>query len=260
MGMFSSTSEAGMKHHKTLLYAHHGFGKTYQCRFYADNYGKGLILSGESGLASLSDVDIDYVEFHMWDETMNPKLAKKLPTGGYSFTGIVKLINSDEFKKQNYKWIAIDSLTEMSDRCMKDVESSFDQPTDMRKWQVYENQMMGALKFIRDLPMEVFVTCLAKEEKNDNDAHEYWPMVQQTKVAKKLPALFDHVFCGLRSTDDSSSDIQVNRQIVTDHVYGWHGKTRDPSNCLDPIEKGGNIVELLKRIQNPKKSEEKIND
>ena len=139
---------------------------------------------------------------------------------------------------------------------MKDVECTFAEPTDMRKWQAYENQMMGALKFIRDLPMEVYVTCLAKEEKNDNDQTEYWPMVQQTKVAKKLPALFDHVFCGLRSTDDSSSDIQVNRQIVTDHVYGWHGKTRDPSNCLDPVEKGGNIVELLKRIQKPKKPTE----
>ena len=44
---------------------------------------------------------------------------------------------------------------------------------------------------------------LGEEEKNDNDAVEYWPMVQQTKVAKKLPALFDHVFCGLRSTDES---------------------------------------------------------
>ena len=256
MGLFSSTSEAGMKHHKTLLYAHHGFGKTYQCRFFSENYGKGLILSGESGLASLSDVDIDFVEFHMWDEEMNEKLARNIPEGGYSFKGIVRLINSTEFKQSDYKWICIDSLTEMSDRCMKDVECTFAEPTDMRKWQAYENQMMGALKFIRDLPMEVYVTCLAKEEKNDNDQTEYWPMVQQTKVAKMLPALFDHVFCGLRSTDDSSSDIQGNRQLVTDHVYGWHGKTRAPSNCLDPVEKGGNIVELQKSIQKPKKPTE----
>jgi len=244
MGMFNSTSSAGAQHHKTLVYGHHGWGKTYQCRFYAEEYGKGLIISGESGLASLSDVDIDYVEFHGWDRKHHPELTDEQ----YCFRDIVQMVRSEEFKKQGYKWIAIDSLTEMSDRCMSDVEKDFDNPTDMRKWQDYERQMIGALKFIRDLPYEILVTCLAKEEKNDNDAIEYWPMVTQTKVAKKLPALFDHVFCGLRSTDESSGAVTVSRQIITDEVRGWHGKTRDPRGRLKPVEKCGNVVELLKRI------------
>ena len=47
MGMFNSTSTAGAQHHKTLVYGHHGWGRTYQCRFYAEEYGKGLIISGE---------------------------------------------------------------------------------------------------------------------------------------------------------------------------------------------------------------------
>ncbi len=242
--MFSSTSQAGVKNHKTLLYGHHGWGKTYQCRFFAEEYGKGLIISGESGLASLSDVEIDYVEFHGWNRKHHPDL----PEDKFTFLDIVKLIKKPDFKKQGYKWIAIDSLTEMSDRCMQDIEKDFDSPTDLRKWQDYERQMIGALKFVRDLPYEVFVTCLAKEEKNDNDAIEYWPMVTQTKVAKKLPALFDHVFCGLRSTDESSGAVTVSRQIITDSVRGWHGKTRDPRGRLKAVEKCGNVVELLKRI------------
>ncbi len=244
MGLFNSTSNAGMKHHKTLLYGHHGWGKTYQCRYYAEEYGKGLIISGESGLASLSDVDIDVVDFVGWDSKYHPNLEE----GQYCFRDILRLVKSDEFKKEEYKWICIDSLTEMSDRCMADVEKEFDSPTDMRKWQDYERQMIGALKFIRDLPYEVYVTCLAKEEKNDNDAIEYWPMVTQTKVAKKLPALFDHVFCGLRSTDESSGAVTVSRQIITDSVRGWHGKTRDPRGRLKAVEKSGNVVELLKRM------------
>ena len=44
---------------KTLLYSHHGFGKTYQARHYQEAYGKGIIFSGEAGLKSLQDVDID---------------------------------------------------------------------------------------------------------------------------------------------------------------------------------------------------------
>ena len=244
MSMFASTATAGGQHTKTLLYGHHGCGKTYQCRFFAEEYGKGLIISGEGGLASLSDVDIDFVPFHGWDRKHHPKLAEN----EYCFRDIIRLILSDKFKDEGYKWICIDSLTEMSDRCMADVERDFDSPTDMRKWQEYERQMIGALKLIRDLPLEVYATCLAKEEKNDNDEVEYWPMVMQTKVAKKLPALFDHVFCGLRSTDESGSDVVIRRHIITDEVRGWHGKTRDPRNRLKPVEACGNVVELLKRM------------
>ena len=52
---------------KTLLYAHHGYGKTYQCRYYQKRFGKGLILSGEAGLKSIEDVAIDYLPFSSWD-------------------------------------------------------------------------------------------------------------------------------------------------------------------------------------------------
>jgi hypothetical protein len=245
--MFKSTSEAGAKHHKTLLYAHHGWGKTYQFRFYQEAYGKGLILSGEGGLASLADVDIDYVEFKGWFPEHHPNLDRE--NNQLTMREIIKLIASDEFKAEGYNWIGIDSLTEMSDICMADVERNFEEKTDMRKWQDYERQMIGALKFIRDLPMEVLVTCLAKEEKNENDGTEYWPMVNQAKVAKKVPALFDHVFCGIKTTEDSGSGLISKRHVITDELRGWHGKTRDPRGKLDAIEEGGNLTELLKRVR-----------
>ena len=44
-------------------------------------------------------------------------------------------------QKQGYKWIAIDSLTEMSDRCMAELRVGSSTPTDMRK-QDYERQMI----------------------------------------------------------------------------------------------------------------------
>ena len=50
---------------KVLLYSHHGYGKTYQCRHYEKRYGKGLIISGESGLKSIEDVSIDYAPFQI---------------------------------------------------------------------------------------------------------------------------------------------------------------------------------------------------
>ena len=82
---------------KVLLYAHHGWGKTYQCRHYQKRYGKGLILSGEAGLKSVEDVGIDYLPFSSWDGKHDPD------KGFYSFRGIVKMMMSDEFQAMGYK-------------------------------------------------------------------------------------------------------------------------------------------------------------
>ena len=72
---------------KVLLYAHHGYGKTYQCRYYEKRYGKGLIISGESGLKSVEDVDIDYVPFTSWDGNHDPE------DGKYSYRGVCKMVD-----------------------------------------------------------------------------------------------------------------------------------------------------------------------
>lgn len=243
-----------MKHQKLLLYAHHGWGKTYQCRYFAEAYGKGLIISGESGLVSLSDVDIPVVEFTSWDGAHDPA------AGVYSFKGICRMIASKEFAEAGYKWLCIDSLTELSDRCMEDVEKGFKDPTDLRKWQEFSRQFKGAMKWVRDLPYHVYVTCLARSEKNANDELEYWPAVAQKAVGENLPALFDHVFCGVRTSvrDEATGQMRVKRSVITDSVEGWHGKARDPRRRLLPIEDGTNIVELLQRTIAPETELEAI--
>ena len=245
MGRFSSTATSGGAHQKLLMYTHHGWGKTYQCRFYEEEYGKGLIISGESGLASLSDKDIDFVDFIAWDKTDLPEDA--FDDQHLAFTQIYALLKDKNIQKE-YAWIAIDSLSELSELCMKHVENNLDNPEDLRKWGSYEKKFIGAMKFLRDLPMHVYATALAKEENNDHDGIEYWPFITQAKVAKRLPALFDHVWCGLRSTKEDSSEVTIERHIITDEVRGWHGKSRDPYNRLKAVEHGGNVVELLKRM------------
>jgi len=94
------------------------------------------------------------------------------------------------------------------------------------------------------------VTCLAKTEKTSNDENEYWPAVQQKAVAEAVPAMFDHVFCGVRQTikDPATGATIIVRKALTDEVNGWHGKVRDPRHRLKPVEDGRNIVELLQRM------------
>ena len=97
--------------------------------------------------------------------------------------------------------------------------------------------------------MHVYVTCLAKEEKDANDVTHYWPMVKGASVAKQVPALFDHVLCGVRRTETNDKGLpKVKRYIVTDEVSGWHGKTRDPKGVLKPFEQVDDVTELLTRM------------
>ena len=69
-----------------------------------------------AGLKSVEDVNIDYLPFTSWDGNHDPE------NGDYSFTGIVKMLQSQEFKEAGYKWIAIDSLTELSERLIEHLE------------------------------------------------------------------------------------------------------------------------------------------
>jgi len=239
------TSEIAKKGpHKVLLYAHHGFGKTYQCRNYHARYGKGLIVSGEAGLKSIEDTDIDYVPFSSWDGAQDPD------AGLYSFRGIMKEISKPTFLAETgYTWIAIDSLTELSERLLEHLEAEHKGGNGFAMWGDYSRLMLGALKWVRDLPIHVYVTCLAKEEKDANDVTNFWPHVKGQAVSKHVPALFDHVLCGVRLTEKNDQGApRVRRYVVTDEVSGWHGKVRDPRKRLKAYEKVDDITHLLERM------------
>lgn len=229
---------------KVLLYSHHGFGKTYQCRYYQQRYGKGLILSGEAGLKSIEDVDIDYLPFSSWDGKHDPE------KGVYSFRGIAAMLSTPEFKEAGYKWIAIDSLTELSERLIEHLEREFaNESNKFAMWGDYARQMVGALKWVRDLPIHVYVTCLAKEEQDPNGVTQYWPLVKGQAVSKQVPAIFDHVLCGVRVTEaNDQGKPRVRRYVITDEVNGWHGKVRDPRQRLKPMEPVDDVTELLARM------------
>lgn len=257
--MFKAMNTSSIAHDgptKVLLYAHHGFGKTFQCRYYQKRYGKGLILSGESGLKSVEDVEIDYLPFSSWDGSHDPE------AGTFSFRGIIKMLQTPEFKAAGYKWIAIDSLTELSERLIEHLEKEFAHTNNgFAMWGEYNRLMLGALKWVRDLDMHVYVTCLAKEEKDANDVTQYWPLVKGQAVSKHVPALFDHVLCGVRTTEKNDQGLpKVKRYVVTDEVSGWHGKVRDPRNRLKAYEQVDDITELFVRMSANDEEHQKFED
>ena len=241
-----STSDADVHFEKTLLCAHHGFGKTTQAIYVQEKYGKTLIISLEGGLKSLSLVAIDVIPVSSWNGEHNPE------AGVFSFRGAMKMITSPEFKAMGYKAIFIDSVTELSDQLMEFLEEKHkNSKNTFDKWGDNSRLMIGALKWIRDLNMHVVCTCLLAEEEDDNGQTTYWPMVKGGKVSKQIPALFDHVFCGKRHTEEVNGKLVVSRYLVTDQVKGHYAKARDPRRRLRPIEKTGDITELFSKMAMP---------
>jgi hypothetical protein len=246
---------------KTLCLAHHGFGKTTQCAHYQDYFGKGFILSGEAGLKSIANRNIDYLHFNSWEKyDANGELSME------SFRGIVKAMNTEEFKQQDYKWIAIDSLTELSDLCYRHFNRLMDEeirrdPSKKRDgfavWGNYNSAIVGALKWVRDLDYHVLMTSLANETTDDNGMVEYLPAVQGNKIARLLPGMFDNVLCGMRTTenDPATGRPRIQRKFVTDEVHGWRGKVRDPYGRIEIVEETSNICDILKKINTPPEEE-----
>jgi hypothetical protein len=231
---------------KTLLYSNHGWGKTTACKHYQEHFGPGLILSGEAGLKSLGKSEIDYMPFSSWDGKHEPE------NGVLSFVGITKIMNTEAFKKKDYQWVAIDSLTELSERLLSHLEKKHEgNKNKFEIWSDYSRDMLGCLKWIRDnSQMHVLVTCLAKEESDPNGGTQYWPLVKGNAVAKHVPSLFDYVFAGAKDTDPGKDGTapRVRRLVITDEINGYHGKARDPHNVLKPIEECSNITILLDRL------------
>ncbi|GAA4652558.1 hypothetical protein GCM10023116_48420 [Kistimonas scapharcae] len=228
---------------KCLLVAHHGWGKTYTYRHYQRHFGPGFIISGESGLKSIQDCDIDYLPFTSWDGRHDPG------KGVYSFRGIIRMMHTPEFAAMGYQWVGIDSLTEMSDRLWEFLEKKHEgNKNKFDIWADFARLLIGSLKYVRDMPTHVLVTCLAAEEMDDNGQVHYWPFVKGQKVGKQVPGLFDFVFCGIRKTEGDGENLKVVRKVITDEVKGWHGKARDPKRRLKPVEDCDDITQLFTRM------------
>ena len=240
---------------KTLIIAHHGFGKTTQYKYYQQHFGPGFLLSGEGGLKSIEDCDIDYLPFNSFDGRHDPD------NGVCSFRGIIRMMATPEFKAMNYSWIGIDSLTELSDRLMDHLEKKHqNNKNKFEVWADYARLLIGSLKFVRDLPTHVLVTCLAGEETDDNGMVHYWPMIKGKQVGKQVPGLFDYVFCGVRTTEGGVENPVIKRHIITDEVGGWHGKTRDKNRRLKPVEMCSDITRLFERMSMSDKQFAELNN
>lgn len=235
---------------KSLLMATHGWGKTTQAKHFKRVFGKGFIISGEAGLSSIRSEGIDYLPFSSFDGPVDES------KGVYSFIQICKIINSAEFKAAGYKWIMLDSLTELSDMVFawSDAKAQATAAQTGKKvngfevWGDYKDRMIGACKFIRDLPYHVVVTALEKQAEDDNGDTYYLPLLQGSAVQAQIPGIFDNVLCGVITTVKEDDKKITKRFVVTSSYAGRNGKVRDESGTVKVVEETGDITSILTKM------------
>ncbi len=245
---------------KTLLYALAGWGKTTQAKHYQRVYGKGFIISGEAGLSSIRAAGIDYLPFTSFDGAVDET------AGVYSFVHICRLINSPEFKAAGYKWIMLDSLTELSDMVFawSDAKATANAAATGKKlngfevWGDFKDRMVGACKYIRDLPYHVVITALAKTTEDDNGDKQHVPLVLGNAVQAQIPGIFDNVLCGTTlPIKDAAGKLSYERCVITTAYGGWQGKVRDDQGRVLPLETTADITTILAKMDQQPTKEKK---
>ncbi len=245
-----NTKDETTSFRKSLLYSLAGWGKTTQAKHYQAAYGKGFIISGEAGLSSIRGAGIDYLPFTSFDGAFDES------KGVYSFVQICRIINSPEFKAVGYKWLMLDSLTELSDMVFgwADAKATATAAATGKKqngfevWGDYKDRMIGACKYIRDLPYHVVVTALSKTNEDDNGDKQHIPLLQGNAVQAQIPGIFDNVFCGTTRLVKTGEVMTTQRVVITSAFGGWQGKVRDESGLIQAVEETGDITTIMSKM------------
>jgi len=179
-----------------------GIGKTSLARTLPEPEEKILIISAESGLLCLSDTNIDVVEV----DPNNPTT---------SLMEIYEALETDEYKNK-YKYIFIDSLTEISQLIIAELKK--DPHYGLAKnalpmWGKYSELMTTIVKGYRDMSDYcVIFTCLDAVEKDGLERLETFN-IQGSGIKNSLKSWFDLVLFYKVYTDENGNNI---RKLVTD--------------------------------------------
>ena len=197
-----------------LVYGRSGAGKTTLAKTLP---GKTLIVSAESGLLSLKDFEIDYVELE--GKTAADKIAS------------LKAIIGELMKGVPYDNIFIDSITEISQLFVEMYQNQFQSRSEtLLIWAEYNKSMRAFIKCLRDMaPYNIVISCLEKEDKDDLSRKVFLPDMQG-KISTQVLQFFDEVF----NLKVVMKDEEEKRLLITDH---WDGYTcKDRSGRLEKFE------------------------
>jgi hypothetical protein len=219
-----STKQVGHDSLKFLIAGVSGAGKTTL----AGTTGEPtIVISAEAGLLSLAGKEIDFVDLSHDDDGAFIAPAKRFDR----LRDVFKFLNSDEARAK-YKWVIIDSLTEIGQLLMEKLQVKYpDRKEALVMWGEFGNESRSMIKAFRDLRgFNVVFTALVQQDKDEN-GRRIWSLMYQSKISDHMPAFFDEVFFYTTQEDPEGN---TRRVLVTSNSDKFPAKDR--SGKLDQFE------------------------
>lgn len=158
-----------------VVYGNPGAGKTYLSTTIEEPT---LILSAESGLLSIRGKGLDFWEINSFVDLRE----------AYEY------LQTEEAKKK-YKWIYLDSLTEINEKLLEIQKKKYPDPDKTFKmWGEFKDTLIAFIKSYRDFkPYNVVFTALSAIDK-DELGMRYTSVDINTRLSLAIPKFFDEVF------------------------------------------------------------------
>ena len=204
-----STKKIASQGIKVLVYGGAGSGKTRLC----STIERPLIISCESGLLSLADLDLPYIEISSLRELRDV----------YSFV-------ADSGEADQFDWICLDSISEIAEVVLAHEKKNNKDPR--AAYGALLDQVLAISKTFRDLSgKNVYVSAKAERQQDENGKLVFCPSMPGAKLAQQMPYLFDEVFALRVDKDEEGA---TKRWLQTE--ASWDYVAKDRSGKLDPFE------------------------
>lgn len=210
---------------KMLVYGQSGAGKTSLIK----TLPSPIIISAESGLLSIADSDIPFIEVKSLDDVYE----------AYSF-----ITQSEE--GQQFQSIALDSISEIAEVVLSTEKKRVVNGKLIDPRQAYgsmQEQVGDIIRAFRDIPRRnVYFSAKVEKSQDEMGRVSYAPSMPGNKIGQSLPFFFDEVFA-LRVEKDAEGKTQ--RALMCDSDGLWSAKDR--SGKLDAWELP-NLGEIIRKI------------
>lgn len=210
-----------------LIYGEDGVGKTELIKTLPCKPQEVLLISADPGQLSLKPTRHNAAD---WTdvEQISPKTADE-------FKSAVEYLKSADARR--FKFVVIDGLDQVGEDALtlfKTREKAKGPKGDMRTaYGDMADAMASWISDIQDAPMSsIFITHIDESDQSDI---RYAPSFPGQKMANKLGALFDEVFC-MRKARKTPESTKTEVLLQCSRNRDFHYKAKDRSGCLDDFE------------------------
>ena len=213
------TSDVHSNGVKLVVYGASGSGKTTLIK----TLPSPIILSAESGLLSINDSDIPYIEIKSMDDLQE----------AYSY-----LTKAEESKQ--YQTIAIDSISEIAEVVLaaekkknKDGRAAYGE---------MQTIMMELLRAFRDITgKHIYMSAKLEKTQDEQGRILYGPSMPGAKLSQQIPYLVDECYA-LRVERDADGSVQ--RALMTQSDGLWAAKSRGKLAAWEAPDLGAIIAKI----------------